>query len=54
MTRKFSAEEYLKEVYKQEKEVVILTQLGFTVPEMVQLTKVDGGNDRGKKKIKRL
>lgn len=44
----------MKEVYKQEKKVVIFTQLRFTVPEMIQLMKVDGGNERNKKKVKRL
>ena len=44
----------MKDIYKQEKEVVILTQLRYTVPEMVELMKVDGGYERNKKKVKRL
>lgn len=44
----------MKETYKQEKEVVILTQLRYTVPEMVELMKVDGGYERNKKKVKRM
>lgn len=54
MAQNFSIEEYMKDTYKQEKEVVILTQLRYSVPEMVELMKVDGGYERNKKKVKRL
>lgn len=43
IVQKFSVNEYMKEVYKQEKEVVILTQLRFSTTEMEQLMKVDSG-----------
>lgn len=44
----------MKQVYKQEKEVVILTELKYTVPKMVQLMKVEGCYERNSKKVKRL
>jgi hypothetical protein len=44
----------MKDIYKQEKEVVILTNLKFSVSEMTELMKVDGGIERNKKMVKRL
>jgi hypothetical protein len=54
MTQNFALEEYIKDSYRQEKEVLNLTQIHYTVPEMINLMKADGGYERNKRKIKRL
>jgi hypothetical protein len=43
MTQNFAMEEDIKKIYKQEKEVLILNQIRYTVPEMIDLMKIDGG-----------